>query len=247
MAGTYIVDYIRQSQSAHSFRLALCEIAGLFITPKESMLKSVFAQDYTRVYSFNDFSVTVDYPHEELVVGTNYPAQTIIGGEYIRVYSQEEAAVNSQWWRVLDWRDGLPLPKPFSELVIPDRQLRFYWVSDWTDSDGNTRKHIRADFAPSNPDLQDRFWDHVHASEERTGTTLADIPGLSIVTNGVDAYANMLDLYFRMLLGERGIILDLGTDALGDAIDRAVRNFAIRETPIGSRLIIRTGGNEIFA
>jgi hypothetical protein len=247
MAGKYIVDYIRQSQSANSLRFALAEIAGLFITPQESMLKNVYAQQYTRVYAFEDFSVTVEYPHEELVPGTNYPAQTIIGGEHIRVYSQQDAASSAQWWRVLDWTNGLPLYKPFAGLVIPDRKLRFYWVSNWTDSEGNTRKHIRADFDNSMPDLQDRFWNNVHASEERTETTLADFPALSTVASGQNAYANMLDLYFNLLLGPRGIVLDLNTATLGDTADRAVRNFAVRETPIGSRLIIRTGGQEIFA
>jgi hypothetical protein len=131
--------------------------------------------------------------------------------------------------------------------VIPDRKLRFYLVSNWTDSKNNTRKHIRADFDNSIPDLQDRFWANVHASEERTETTLADFPALSTVTAGQEAYANMLDLYFNLLLGPRGIVLDLNTATLGDTADRAVRNFAVRETPIGSRLIIRTGGQEIFA
>jgi hypothetical protein len=125
--------------------------------------------------------------------------------------------------------------------------VRYYWVEDWEDSDGNTRKHIRADFSPSQPTLQDRFWQHVHTAEQRTQLTLADTPELAAVEDGADVRVNMLDFYFRNLFGSRGIVVDLRTDELGDKIDRAVRSFIRREAPVGSLVIVRNGGEKLFA
>jgi hypothetical protein len=246
MTGKHVINYIRQTQSADALRLALCEVAQLQILPEDAQLEQVYATGRYTVYTFANFNIVVKYKHEALIVGVTYPAGTVIGSEYIKVYSQQ-AGVPEQWWRVLNWTDGLPMSGVFTGLVIPDALVRYYWVEDWEDSDGNTRKHIRADFSPSQPTLQDRFWQHVHTAEQRTQLTLADTPELAAVEDGADVRVNMLDFYFRNLLGSRGIVVDLRTDELGDKIDRAVRSFIRREAPVGSLVIVRNGGEKLFA
>jgi len=175
------------------------------------------------------------------VVGTEYANHTIIGGEKILVTGQE-GGHNSQWWRILDWSNGYPLSGPWEGLTIPDTIARFYWVEDWTDSSGVTRKHIRADFDNTNTDLLDRFWQQAHDSAERTEITLVDTDELSTVDDGVDVNVNILDFYFRYLWGDRGLVVDLDTEILGDSIHRAVLAFIRRETPVGSVRLIRTDG-----
>lgn len=246
MIGKYIVNYIRQSQSAETLRLALSEIANLSILEEDSVLQHKYYNVFTEqtVYTFNTASFVVDYDHTALTVGTVYPKHTVIGEEYIRVTSRQ-AGDPEQWWRILDWTDGLPMGGPWEGLRIPDALVRYYWVSDWVDSLGATRKHIRADF--DNTDaadiaLQNRFWQQVHDSEERTEITLVDTDELSAVDDGVDESVNMLDFYFRNLYGDRGIVIDLRTGELGDKAHRAVMNFARREAPIGSAVLIREDG-----
>ena len=242
MRGQHIVNYIRQTQSAYALRLALAEIAKLEILENDGILDNIYINGRNTVYTFdNGDSYRVTYNHTALVAGTLYTQDTIIGGEYIRVHSSENN-LNEQWWRSLDWSDGLPLTGKFAGLTIPDGMTTFYWVEDWVDSAGDTRKHIRADFDNSDTDLQDRFWFLAHDAEERTEKTLVDTDALSTVDNGTDVSINILDFYFRNLLGERGIVVDLDTEEFGAKVHDAVLHFLRRETPVGSAPIIRIGG-----
>lgn len=246
MTGENIIKYIRENQSATALRLALCEVAHLVILPQDSVLQAAHEDGKKTVYTFNNFNCVVRYTHDALTVGETYPAGTIIGGEYIKVYSATSGNAE-QWWRKLDWSDGLVLTGPFAGLTIPDRIVRFYWVSDWTDTTGTTRKHIRADFDDSDTALLDRFWQQIHDSEERTERTLTDVSELSTVDEGVDVNLNILDFYFRQIYKDRGVVIDLRTAELGDRIDRAVNSFLRRELPVGSIPIKRTNGSEAFA
>jgi len=242
MKGQHIVNYLRQTQSGQALRLALSEIAGLEITKTDSILENSYVNGQHTVYNFEDgSSYRVNYPHTALVLGNEYPRNTVIGGEYIRVHTSEDNS-NEQWWRKLDWSDGLPLSGPWEGLTIPDGQTKFYWVSDWTDSEGNTRKHIRADFDNSDTTLQDRFWYQAHQAEERMERTLVDTDALSTVDNGTDVTINMLDFYFRELYGNRGVVVDLQTEDLGNKKHEAVLHFLRRETPVGAIRILRVGG-----
>jgi hypothetical protein len=241
MVGEHIVRYLRHTQSSTALRLALAEIAQLQILEEDDTLVSMYQNGNNTVYTFENSTIMTDYAHEELTVGTLYPKETIVGEEYIRVYSQN-CNCSEQWWRVLDWNAGLPLTGVWEGLTIPDGLVRFYWVSDWVDSEAATRKHIRADFDQTDTDLLDAFWYQVHTGEEWTEKTLQDTDELADVDNGTDVNVNMIDLYFRHMWGYRAIVVDLKTGDLGSAIDNAVQNFLKRETPIGSTVIIRIDG-----
>ena len=214
--GRHVARYLRESQSLNAFRLAALEAGGVALTPEAGILQAVKSTGPTARYIFEDFVVSVSYTHTPLVIG-NYYEQFHPIGEALQVFGP----TGGNWWRALDWSQGLSLDGlcPFSGLTVSDQITKFYSV------DGHYR------FALQGPaETQAKFWEHVRQSEVLAGRALGAIVPVS-------PYLNPIDVIFQYLLGSRAVIVKMDTDALGGARTKQVLDFIRREHPVGSVII----------
>lgn len=84
--------------------------------------------------------------------------------------------------------------------------------------------------------IRERFWAHQAAMEDITGVFLADVLGL---TAPGFVSANLIDIFFQYLLGNRGLIVELKQSNDNDAHVERAQRFMLREKPLSSTLIVR--------
>lgn len=234
--GYYVARYMRMTSSAKALRLALAEIAGLPIIKKESVLQAIYSGLTYTVYEFDTQVIRVPYyiDHDALVVGTTYAADTIIGADYIKVYSSGNSD-GTPWYRATELQDvwtaqGLDLSgvTPFSSVIVPDTAGTFAF--NGATSAGATA-HLKLTGVTGA--TVTGYWNSVSAAESYCGKYIADIPG---VTAG--ATANCIDFYFDNMLTFNSIIIKLKTPELGSEIHGNVMSFIRRDLPINLTPII---------
>ncbi len=220
-----VARYYRSNQTAVQFQKAIAVAAGYVVLQFTGTLQARIGD----LYVFDTGVVRVPYVHDLLTVGTLYPEGTVVGGMVTVT-----ASTGGVWWRNLDWSQGLSLDSliPFQGLSVPDsNQL----VSTTTQSTVRSGKyHVSAPLVGS-ATVQEKFWAHQAAAEDRCNVFISTALGL---TAGTSININLVDLFFQYL-GHKALIIDLKLEA--DSTDyhaRALR-FIAREKPVGSLPIIR--------
>ena len=180
----YSIEYFRISSTPGNYVLALAAAMDLAIIGETQKLVAVTRhyQEYT--YTFTNQTLRVDYPHEPLVVGQTYAAQTIIGNG-LQLYQGD--ASKQLWWRQVDWRGGLsldPLLPHLPGLFVPDESRTAYSVSDdppWVVS-GNGRTHVRWEIVGDDA-TQLSWWSQVQFRETQKATYLNSLPALGLAAD----------------------------------------------------------------
>lgn len=229
-AGTHVANYYRARQTPDTLFLAMAEIAGLSIMPADGVLQRVVDSGVSRTYIFNTCSVTTNYEHTAIPVGTQVLKDTVIG-DYIKLATNTSSSPH--WYNNLEWYPGLLLDGlcPFKGLVIPDSICRFYGVGSSDDV------HVRIDGLMGAADIKEKFWAEIRRYEQSSGLFLN--AAVSLADESDEKYLNALQFYFEQMLGTRGLVIDLKTEMLGESTHRRVKDFIKREIPLGVVPIIR--------
>jgi hypothetical protein len=226
-SGYYVTRYMRDTHSPVALRLALAEVAGLPIVKQDSILLAYYENPNFTVYEFDNEVLKVPsyIEHTQLTVGTTYSAGTIIGEDYIKVFSPANTSYNP-WYRTAELDDvwsvnGLDLSAvtPFT-VSLPDTTGTF--AANGTPS---TTAHLLLTGLTGSQTAA--YWNFVRQSESHTDRFLANISG---VTAG--ATANIIDFYFENMLQYSSVIIKLRTMELGSEIHGNVISFIQRDLPI---------------
>jgi hypothetical protein len=233
--GEYIARYMRLTHSPVALRLALAEVANLPILKQDSVLQATYTNFEATIYEFDTevLRVPLYVEHTPLVVGTTYGAHTIIGEDYIKVFSQANTAT-VPWYRDAElsavWSaDGLDLSPltPFQAVKVLDTVGTF----SYNGATGTAPLHYKLS-GLTGADTG-AYWNFVRQSEIHTGTSLSYVSG---VTAG--ATANGIDFYFDNMLQYNAVVIKLRTKELGHAIHANVMAFIQRDLPINVTPII---------
>lgn len=233
--GEYMAQYMRASHSATALRLAIAEIAGLPIIKTESILEAVYYNTVSTIYEFDTCVLRVpDYiAHTPLTVGTTYAAGTIVGADYVKVYSKSNGT-STPWYRHEDltstWAStGLVLSSltPFNSVIASDVTGTF----SINGATGSGTAHLKLSGITGSS--TGSYWAFVRQSEIHTSKYIANVPG---VTAG--ATANVIDFYFDNMLTFNSVIIKLRTQELGSEIHENVLSFLRRDLPINVTPII---------
>jgi hypothetical protein len=233
--GEYMAQYMRATHSAPALRLAVAEIAGLPIIKTESILEAIYYNTVSTIYEFDTCVIRVpDYiEHTTLTVGTTYSAGTIIGEDYVKVYSKSNGTA-TPWYRHSDlasmWSSkGLVLSAltPFTSVIAADVTGTF----SNNGATGSGTAHLKLSGVTGSS--TGSYWNFVRQSEIHTSKYIANVPG---VTAG--ATANVIDFYFDNMLTFNAVIIKLRTQELGSEIHENVLSFLRRDLPINVTPII---------
>jgi hypothetical protein len=234
--GRYIADYMRKTHSAVALKLALAEIAGLPILHEAATLQQIYENYDNTIYEFDNQILEVPnyIEHTALNVGTVYPEGTILGEDYIKIYSASNVS-DTPWYRTSDlnsiWTtEGLSLNSitPFGNITVPDSTGTFAYNG----ATGGTAHYYLTGITGSNTG---GYWNFIRSSETYTNRYLSSIAG---VTFG--ATANCINFYFDNMLSYNSIIIKLRTEELGEEIHGNVMSFIRRNLPINVTPIILT-------
>ncbi len=232
-SGTYVAQYMRKTNSPTALRLALAEIAGLPIIAQDCVLQAVYENPDFIVYEFDKQVIKLPtyIDHTPLTVGTTYSRNTIIGEDYIKIYSSANTS-STPWYRVdeldTEWTtNGLNISTitPFS-VTIPDAVSTF--ASNGTPS--ATAHLLLSGFTGSQTAA---YWNFVRQSEIHSNYYIANVPGATL-----GATANAIDFYFENMLQYNAIVIKLRTQELGSEIHSNVLAFIQRDLPINATPII---------
>lgn len=236
--GRYIAAYMRATHSADALKLALSEIAGLPILHEDSVLQQIYSSyDYT-VYEFDTQVISVPsyIEHTTLSIGTTYPAGTIFGSEYVKIYSAANVS-DSPWYRTSDlntiWStSGLSLNSitPFSGIKVPDSTGTFAY--NGSTAGGGTAHYYLTGITGGNTGS---YWSFVRSSETYTNKYLANVSGVTL-----GATANCINFYFNNMLTYNSVVIKLRTQELGSERHQNVMSFIRRDLPINVTPIILT-------
>jgi hypothetical protein len=236
--GRYVATYMRQTSSAYALRLALAAVAGLPILFNDSILQQVISNYDVIIYEFDSqvIRVPVYIEHDTLVVGTTYPAGTIFGADYIKVYSASNVS-DSPWYRTPDLNDvwtteGLKLNNisPFSGVVINDTIGTFAY--NGATGGGGTSHYYLSTTGVTGSNTAG-YWAFVRNAETYSGRYIADISGVTL-----GATANCIDFYFDNMLTYNSVVIKLRTKELGSEKHSNVLSFLQRNLPINVTPII---------
>lgn len=236
--GRYIAEYMRTTHSAGALKLALSEIAGLPILHEQSVLRQIYANYDFNIYEFDTQVISVPnyIEHEELIVGTTYPAGTIFGVDYVNIYSAANVS-DSPWYRTSDlnsvWSTaGLSLNSitPFSGIKVPDTTGTFAY--NGSTAGGGTAHYYLTGVTGGNTGP---YWSFVRSSETYTDKYLADVAGVTL-----GATANCINFYFSNMLSYNALVIKLRTQELGSERHQNVMSFIRRDLPINVTPIILT-------
>lgn len=236
--GRYIAAYMRATHSADALKLALSEIAGLPILHEDSVLQQIYSSYDNTVYEFDTQVISVPnyIEHDVLSIGTSYPAGTIFGSEYVKIYSAANVS-DSPWYRTTDldtvWAtSGLSLNNiaPFSGIKVPDSTGTFAY--NGSTAGGGTAHYYLTGVTGGSTGA---YWAFVRSSETYTNKYLANVSG---VTHG--ATANCIDFYFDNMLTYNALVIKLRTRELGSERHQNVMSFIRRDLPINVTPIILT-------
>ena len=174
-----VIRYIRQAQTPQNFRLALCAIANMGIIRIGGVLRAITETfGGTTIYTFDQESVRVAYPHTPLEVGVSYPSLTVIGD---LIQTAQAEVKETAWWRKIDWKGGFvldPIVNGVHNLPVADTNLGVAYVAGQDPgSSGGNRVHARIqlsnDFENELP-----YWEEVAKRETASGFYLNSILGL---------------------------------------------------------------------
>ena len=221
--------FSRFQQSLDKFTLALCAYSGIkTVNETSELLCSVTNNDDSITYVFDKQITTVSYQHEPLVKNKTYTKDTIIGNSIAVHYH----TTRSNWWRSVDWKDGLLLSTIGNLAVnmnteaISLRQLRLPNKSMNTTIDG---PHLKVEFI--GPEyLQDIYWDNVKSRELENETYLSEL----IKNPGVKE--NPIDLFFTAILNKKCVVITI--DEENTPYPQRALDFIKRESPIGAIVIV---------
>lgn len=235
-SGHYVARYMRATHSPVALRLALAEIAGLPIIKEDSVLQAVYTDYDSTTYQFDTSVVAVPgyIEHDPLIVGDTYEAGTIIGEDYIKIYSAANVST-TPWYRTSDlnaeWSaNGLDLSglAPFTSIRLLDS------VGTFSNNGGvSSPQHLLLSGLTGSSTAS--YWNFVKQSETHTAKYISSIPG---VTAG--STANAIDFYFTNMLQYNALIIKLRTMELGSEIHSNVMSFIQRDLPINVTPIIIT-------
>lgn len=236
--GRYIATYMRATHSADALKLALAEIAGLPILHESSVLQQIYPSYDVNVYEFDTQVVSVPnyIEHDEPSIGTTYPAGTIFGSEYIKIYSAANIS-DTPWYRTSDlntiWStNGLSLNTitPFSGITVPDSTGTFAY--NGSTAGGGTAHYYLSGVTGGNTGA---YWSFVRSSETYTDKYLADVSGVTL-----GATSNCINFYFNNMLSYNSVVIKLRTQELGSERHQNVMAFIRRDLPINVTPIILT-------
>jgi hypothetical protein len=222
-AGHYVANYLRNSQTAAAFQLAVAEIAGAAIIPWGSRLREIRQQGGDTLYAFDAGLLVVNYRHTPLVVNTLYDADTIVGD----VVNVTGPGRTDNWWSGISWGTGMSLDTlcPFKGLQFPSGSVTAYAVS--SDAVLHARFPLLGDTA-----VAAKFWEYVRQNELITGKLLNSVIGLP--NGSATASVVPIDIAFEYLLKDRAFVIKLDKNALGYTRSMQALNFIAREKPVGS-------------
>lgn len=229
--GKYIARYMRATHSAVALRLALAESAMLPILEEDSTLEYVYNTQLETVYEFDTCVLRVPYyvEHPALIVGETYDAGTIIGEDYIKVFSASSTPASPSWYRHADlqttWTSSgfdISTLTPFT-VTVPDATCTF--------QTNGTVPHLKMSGFTGGGTSD--YWTFVNQSETYTGKYIASVTGAT-----AGATANALDFYFDNMLSNNTIIIKLRTQELGHVAHSNVLSFIRRDLPINVTPII---------
>jgi hypothetical protein len=145
--------------------------------------------------------------------------------------------VYGKWWQAVDWGAGLLLDDicPVKGVVVPNRPVG---VEAWDVNEETGKFHLRPYLVFPDNDTRDAYWLMTRDAELRTNRWLNDRVGIQQA--GDTTRINMLDLMFEQVLGNRAVVVDIDTVALGDVVSSRVLAFLRDEKPVGAVVIVRT-------
>ena len=232
-SGSYVAQYMRKTNSPTALHLALSEVAGLPIIKQDAILEAIYENANFIVYEFDNQVIKVPsyIEHTPLTVGTTYSKNTVIGADYIKVYSAANTAADP-WYRTTEldteWTtNGLNISSvtPFS-VIVPDATSTF----TANGAPSATAHLLLSGFTGSQTAA---YWNFVRQSEIHSGFYIANVAG---VTAG--ATANAVDFYFENMLQYNSVVIKLRTQELGSEIHSNVLAFIQRDLPINVTPII---------
>lgn len=197
-ADDMVVKYLRTAQTPQHFKLALCGIGGMGIIRQGGVLNAITtAFDGTVTYTFDTESVSVNYRHTPLEIGTAYPPLTVIG-DLIQVY--QGSIKDTGWWRQVDWKGGFlldPIVDGFHNLPVADRENFVAYVAGQdSGSIEGSRVHARValsnDFARELP-----YWEKVASRETNSHYYFNNFLQLPEEADGGDPTIN--DTYAKLI------------------------------------------------
>lgn len=235
-SGHYVARYMRATHSPVALRLALAEIAGLPIIKEDGVLQAIYTDYDSATYQFDTSVLHVPgyIDHTPLVIGDTYNAGTIIGEDYVKIYSAANVST-TPWYRTSDlaseWSaNGLNLSSvvPFTSVKLLDT------VGTFSNNGGvSSPQHLLLSGLTGSSTAS--YWNFVKQSEKHTNKYISSVSG---VTGG--ATANAIDFYFNNMLQYNALIIKLRTMELGSEIHSNVLSFIQRDLPINVTPIILT-------
>lgn len=235
-AGSYVARYMRATHSPVALRLALAEVAGLPILTADSILQAIYEDEDNTIYEFDTETLFVPkyIDHTALDIGATYDAHTIIGEEYIKIYSQANTSAAPSWYRHDDldaiWStDGLSLATltPFGAITVPDATGTF----STNGAVSGSTAHLKLSGVTGSS--TGAYWAFVRQSEIHTNRYLASCSGATAA-----ATVNLVDFYFDNMLTHNAIVIKLRTEELGHERHQNVLSFIRRDLPINVTPII---------
>lgn len=225
-----VAAYYRGLATTAAFEKAVATAAGLVVTPQKGTVNRVTRStsgEYS--YAFDWGVLHIPYEHAPLELYSVLEAGTIIGGA-VRVFTGTSTYA---WWRETDWSKGISMDAfcPVKGLTIPDAIVRCDAVDETAD------KHARLHLTGQDNDLE-RYWTHVKSSELLTGNYLNAVVGLADLDDV--KFFNGIDFFFKHLLGDKSLVVELHTEALGGYYHQRALEFIRREKPVNLVTIINS-------
>jgi hypothetical protein len=219
-----------------ALRLAIAEIAGLPIIKADSILQAIYSDVDNTIYEFDTEVIRVPLyvEHTALTVGTTYTAGTIIGEDYVRIYSNANTSATPAWYRHDDlnavWAaDGLPLSTltPFGNIIVPDATGTF----STNGAPSGSTAHLKLSGVTGSS--TGAYWAFIRESEIHTNRYMASCSGATAA-----ATVNLVDFYFDNMLAYNSVVIKLRTVELGSERHQNVISFIQRDLPINVTPII---------
>lgn len=227
----YVIRLLRTSQDVGAYKTALRVVAGDKAVTKVSEVVG-YREDPAGNMNVVTTSGTLSLDHAiNPVAGGMLRAGGAVG-DRSRVFAYD--GVNRDWWRVLDWTDGLDAKfvTNFEGFTFPGTPVTA-WVEGETGGVLHVRYHLDGD-----PVTVEKFWEHVEAQEVRTGKSLADVmPGLTSVGDTTPVVP--VALLFEYALWRTAIVLKLDPERVINLNE--VKTFATENLPVGKLLITQEG------
>lgn len=224
-----IAEYYRYAQSTNTFELAIARACDLFVFEKDSILLRASGNFFKRIYEFDTGTVTIDYPHDKLIVGTLYNAGTVLGN-VIKVITQPDLSEPS-WYEKLQWAGGLDLSGlgPYRGVTMPSGFI--------TATRPVNSPHVQLGVT-GDTWAKEHYWQQCALGEATTGVYLKDLPELDSIAAGETKLVNGIALLFKYVLQEKAWILQTkGFNLWSLELKNKFNQFVTREKPFGAVLL----------